>query len=297
MRGIILLLIAWPLCIAQSQGQSSQSITLPLSPSALNVFNFGPHSFKVQYPAGSHFSGVDMTVTAVQLSQSAYKQRVAGTQFSSSVCIAYNGESGNCIDYHVTCSNTAGQPIACPATSTSSISVQTSFDTGQSVTNPGFLTAPIGTDYWNNILDAFSLMRIDPTAHGHTKGFSEFVVVSLGSTNAEGAGALTFNSPLLIQEQRSFPVGASVPVAFTLTSFAHAGQPVTDAVADISVLMVVDARGDPSLNVVLTREEAFTYTGGRYEFTLPSATWPAGAYLLTVYGNAFASQAVLFTIK
>ena len=285
------------LATAAQEPDTSQSITLLLSPSSLNVFNFGPHSFKVLYPPGSRFSGVYMTVTAAQLSESAFKQRVMGTQFANSVCVAYSGESGNCIDYQVTCSNVAHEPITCPRGTTSHIGVQSSFDTMQSITNPGLLTTPIGTDSWQNILDEFFLMRIDPTAHGHTNGFSEFVVVSLGTTNQEGAGQLAFNSPLRRQDPRMFPAGViTIPVSFTLSSTAHFGQPVTDAIASISVLMVADATGHRTSTVVFTRPNAFTYTGGSYEFKLPAAAFPRGTYILTVYGDAFASQAVAFTI-
>jgi hypothetical protein len=72
---------------------------------------------------------------------------------------------------------------------------------------------------------------------------------------------------------------------------------VTDAIAGISVLMVADATGHRTSNVVFARQNAFTYTSGSYEFTLPSTAFPGGTYILTVYGDAFASQAVAFTIK
>ena len=46
-----------------------ESITQPLSPTAPNTFSFGPHNFTVQYPAGTSFSGVSMTVVAAQATQ------------------------------------------------------------------------------------------------------------------------------------------------------------------------------------------------------------------------------------
>jgi hypothetical protein len=274
--------------------QQSQSITLPLSPTALNVFNFGPHSFKVRYPAGTAFSGIDMTVTAVQLNQSAFKQRVAGTQFSNSSCVVYSGEGGFCIDYQVTCATTAHMPATCPHTTSSYISVLSSFDTTQLITNPGLLTAPIGADSWQNILDQFFLTRRDPTAHGHTKGFSQFVVVSLGVTDPNGSGTLIFNAPLRSSDPRSFPVGMNIPVSFNLVSSGH---PVPGAIASISVLMVADGAGHPASEVVFYRQNAFTFTGKSYDFTLSAAYLPAGTYSLTVYGDAFASQDVSFTVK
>ena len=57
---------------------SSQSITQPLSPTAPNQFNFGPHNFTVQYPPGTQFSDVSMTVVAAQATQASIQQRLAG---------------------------------------------------------------------------------------------------------------------------------------------------------------------------------------------------------------------------
>src|SRR6202022_1302738 len=96
----------------------------------------------------------------------------------------------NCVDYQVTCSTLSGSAVSCPSVSTPTISVKTSFDTLQQIINPGFLTAPIGTNQWENIFTAFFLQRVDPTVKGHTSGFSEFFAVDLGATNAQGEGTL-----------------------------------------------------------------------------------------------------------
>lgn len=277
--------------------QGSRSITQPLSPTSLNVFNFGPHSFKVQYPAGSSFSGIDMTVDTVPLTQSAFSQRVFGTQFSKAVCDVYLSEGGNCIDYQVTCSNVEHRPVPCPSVINAYIAVETSFNSNQSIVNPGFLTTPIGENSWSNILTAFYLMRIDPTARGHTKGFSEFVSVVLGASNQEGLGEFSFDAPLRNQDPRAFPPETSIPVSFTLTSIAHSGQPVTDAIAGVTVLMVSNAQGHTVSERVFSEQNAFKYVSGVYEFSLPSQTFAPGTYILTVYGDAFASHATSFTIQ
>jgi Galactose oxidase, central domain len=169
---------------------TSESITPPLSPTGPNQFRFdnNVHNFTVQYPAGTSFSGVNMTVTAVQIPQASFQERVAGTAFATALCIAYEGENGYCEDYQVTCTNTSGSSVTCPSESTPSISVKTCYDTQRAIINPGFLTAPIGTNNWTNIFTAFYLQRIDPTTRGRTTGFSEFVAVSLGASDAQGAG-------------------------------------------------------------------------------------------------------------
>src|SRR5579863_2821004 len=277
---------------------TTQTITQPLSPTAPNQFNFGPHSFTAQYPAGTSFSGVNMTVAAVQISQAAFARRVAGTTFSAALCLVYTGAGGNCVDYEVTCTNSSGASITCPSETTPTIAVKTSFGTAQTVTNPGFLTTPIGTNAWQNIFSGFELARIDPTMKGRTSGFSEFVAVDLGATNPEGAATFQFDVPLLASDPRSFTSGTTIPVQFQLTSVAHAGVPVTDAAAGISMLMVADAHGNPVSNVVLEQAAAFAYQTStqRYVYSLNTFGYAAGVYNITVYGNAFAAQQVQITL-
>jgi YVTN family beta-propeller protein len=275
---------------------TSQPITQPLSPTAPNTFNFGPDNFTVQYPPGTNFSGVSMTAVAAQTAQQTFKQRVAGTEFANATCIVYSGAGGNCVDYQVTCSNAAGVSITCPSVATPSISVKTSFDSLQQVINPGFLTTPIGTNDFTNIFDSFYLLRIDPTMKGRTRGFSEFLAVDLGANNAQGAGTLSFRAPLQQNNARIFPVGTVIPVQFQLTSLAHPGLPVTDAIAGLTVAMVSDANGNATSNIVLAQATAFTYTNGSYSYSLNTTGYAPGVYNVTVYGNAFVAQQVRFTL-
>jgi YVTN family beta-propeller protein/probable HAF family extracellular repeat protein len=274
----------------------SQSITQPLSPTAPNQFNYGPHNFTVQYPAGTEFSGVNMTVVAVQATQASIQQRLAGTQFANAACIVYSGAGGNCVDYQVTCTNTSGSQITCPSESAPTIVVKSSFDTLQPITNPGFLTTPIGTNDWTNIFDSFFLQRIDPTMKAKTSGFSEFVAVDLGATNNQGAGAFRFQAPLLSSDQRVFPVGESIPVKFHLASVANLAVPISDATAGITVVMISDAFGNPTTNLILEKPASFTYSGGNYAYSLNTTGYAAGTYNITVYGNAFVAQQVEFTL-
>jgi YVTN family beta-propeller protein len=275
---------------------TSQTITQPLSPTAPNTFNFGPHNFTVQYPAGTNFSGVNMTVTAAQTTQQTFKQRVAGTQFANATCIVYSGEGGNCEDYQVTCSATSGGTITCPSESTPSITVKTSFDTQQQILTPAFLTTPIGTNEWTNIFEAFYLQRIDPTMKGRTKGFSEFVAVDLGATNGQGAGTLTMLDPLKSTDLRIFPLGSTIPVEFTLSSLANPSTPITDASASIAVIQTSDANGNATANVVVDCPDAFRYFGGKYVYSLNTRKFAPGTYNITIYGNAFAATQVQFTL-
>jgi hypothetical protein len=279
---------------------SSQTIKQPLNPTQPTQFNFGPHNYTVQYPPGTSFSNVNMSVTAAQTTQATYQQSVAGTQFANSSCVVYTGTGGNCINYQVTCSDaTTNSPITCPGEPTPNISVKTSYDTVQTIVNPGFLTAPIGTNQWQNIFSQFYLQRVDPSTKGFTKGFSQFYAVALGASNGQGAGALTFLAPLLATDSRVFVGGVQIPAAFQLMSIAHPGQSITDAVAGLSVVWVSDASGNPESKVVLASKDAFHYESGigGYLHQIDTTGYQAGTYILTVYGNAFAAQQVQFTIQ
>jgi hypothetical protein len=281
-----------------SSPPTSESITQLLSPTAPNQFQFdnNVHNFTVQYPAGTNFSGVNMTVTAQQTPAGIFQARVAGTPFANAVCIAYQGEGGYCEDYQVSCTDMSGDSISCPSESTPTISVKTSYNTTQTILNPGFLTTPLGTDDWTNIFDSFYLQRIDPTTKGRTTGFSEFVAVSLGVTNAEGEGTFAFLPPLQQADDRIFPQGIPIPVEFQLMSLTHPGTPVTDATAGITVTMISDASGNPTSAIVLEESSAFRYLGGRYVYLLNTEHYAPGVYNLTVYGNAFPAQQVQFTL-
>jgi hypothetical protein len=160
----------------------------------------------------------------------------------------------------------------------------------------GFLTTPIGTNNWTNIFDSFYLQRIDPTMKGKTSGFSEFLAVDLGATNSQGAGTFQFLAPLQSKDERIFPAGTSIPVSFQLTSVAHPAVPVTDATAGITVVMISDANGNPTANLVLEQPAAFTYSGGDYAYSLNTSGYAPGTYNITVYGNAFVAQQVAFTV-
>lgn len=284
-----------PIAVATAASPSTTlQITQSLSPTQPNTFNFLTNNLVVQYPPGSNFSNVNMTVSQVQISQAQYAERVSGGPFGSSTCIVYGGAGGNCVDYEVTCSNTRSDPIPCPSETQPSIAVQTSFSTNQSIMNPGFLTTPIGENQWQNIFTGFT----DPTVKGKTKGFSEFVAVDLGTTNTQGPGRLTFLAPLRTTDPRVFGSGVQIPIKFQLASIVHAGQPVTDALASFTLVWEVDGSGNSQNKVVLTASNAFHYqSGAGYTYRLSTAAFAPGTYLLTVYGNAFAAQHVQFSVE
>jgi YVTN family beta-propeller protein len=282
-------------------------ITQPLSPTALNVFNFGTNNQAVQYPAGTKFSGINMTTTAVQITPAAFQARVAGTAFPGALCIVYAGAGGNCTDYQVTCTDMNGNPISCPSEPQPTIAVQTGFGTSQAIVNPGYLTTPLGENQWTNIFTGLS----DPTVHGKTKGFgsgplgasqpgsqlitgAEFIAVSLGASNPEGLANFNLLFPV---HNRTYTSGQTIPMAFALKSAAN-GTRVTDATAGLSVTMIADANGNPTSVVVFSRANVFTETPrlGDYAYALCTPNYAVGKYLVTIFGNAFASYQFQFQI-
>ncbi|MFZ0953234.1 MAG: beta-propeller fold lactonase family protein [Candidatus Sulfotelmatobacter sp.] len=286
---------AAPIGVAIASAPPTEIIIPPqvLSPTLPNVFNFETNNFTVQYPPGSSFSGVDMTVKEVEITQAQFLQRVAGTPFAKATCIVYAGAGGNCVDDQVTCSE-GGSPIACPSEASPTIAVQTTFDTSQAIINPGYLTTPIGENEWTNIFVSYS----DPRVRAKTTGFSEFVAVDLGTTNSQGAGNLTLLAPLRATDPRVFGIGAGIPATFQLTSIANPNKSVTDAVANLTIVMVSNASGMPESTVVLALNSAFAYQSGvGYKYQVNTSAYQPGQYVLTIYGNAFAAQQVTFTIK
>jgi len=283
-----------------SSPPTTQTQTQPLSPTAPNPFNFGTNSFTVQYPAGATFSGVNMTVAAAQTTQAGFKQGVAGSPFVNASCIVYSGSGGNCVDYQVSCTDANGNVISCPALSTASINVKTSYDTQQSIFNPGFLRRPTGSTQWENIFTEFLAQRVDPTTKGKTKGFSDFVAVDLGASNPQGAAALQMGAPLRATDPRVFNRGSEISVRFQLLSIPNPGTYVSDAKAGLSIVMIADAQGHAVSRETLTLPPpAFRYSSGRQSYyrELEFENYAPGTYALTIYGNAFAVQQILFTLK
>jgi YVTN family beta-propeller protein/uncharacterized repeat protein (TIGR03803 family) len=265
--------------VIASAPQQTLQITQPLSPTQPNPFNFGSNTYTVQYPPGTQFSNVNMTITAVEITQAQFQQRVAGTQFANASCIVYGGGAGNCIDDQVTCSDNNGNPISCPSEPQATIAVQTSFTTGQAITNPGYLTTPIGQNMWQNIFTGFA----DPTVKGKTQGFSEFIAVDLGATGSQGAAHFELLKPKL---PRNYEYGVLIPIEFKLTSVAT-GKPVNHAKAGLSVVMIADAKGNPTQKVIFEKTRAFKEIApGKYEHDL-AAGLAAGTYAVTIYGDSF----------
>jgi len=123
------------------------------------------------------------------------------------------------VDYQVTCSDNSGNQIACPGEPQPTIAVQTGFSTSQAIVNPA--TSPLRSGKTNGkLFTGF----VDPTVKGRTKGFSEFVAVDLGTTNAQGLAQFKILHPVL---PKNFLHGHEIPIAIRLTSVATGKRSLT----------------------------------------------------------------------
>src|SRR5208282_5912939 len=269
----------------QQVPQTELQITQPLSPTQPNNFDFGTNNYQVQYPPGTQFSGVYMTITSVPITQAQFQQRVAGTAFAGAACVVYAGAGGNCVDDQVTCSNSpSGIPlIDCPS-SQQLIDVQTSFTTSQSIVNPAYLTAPIGQNQWQNIFSDYIGQGPLITIKGKTTGFSEFVAVDLG-TGDQGQAQFQILNPVFPQ---TYSQGQVIPISIQLLSVDPPHNPITGAQANISVVMIADGLGNPQQKEVFSQANAFTGGGnGIYNDSLNATSYAAGIYSVTIYGQVF----------
>src|SRR5208282_1956639 len=159
-------------------------------------------------------------------------------------CVVYAGAGGSCIDDQVTCSSDPGgtQPVPCPGPPTgSTIDVQTSFTTTQSITNPGYLTTPINQNQWQNIFTEYYNVGPISCVRGKTTGFSEFIAVNLGAANSQGRTQANVLSPQL---PATFAQGSNISVQVQVTSVAT-GKPVTYGKVYISAVELADGNGNP----------------------------------------------------
>jgi len=147
------------------------------------VYPFGSHQLSVTYPIGfSNPNGTTMTVNANPVSRSVfYQTRLFGTGFANEQCIVYedtgNGfiADGNCIDYSVTCNDSSGNGVSCPAPATGEIGLQTKYNTLDPVTsnNADYLeTCPQNTNTWFTIFTAF--YNDNGTTSGSSKGLGGY---------------------------------------------------------------------------------------------------------------------------
>jgi len=276
----------------------NQKITQPLSPTGINVFNFGSHSFKVAYPSGTSFSGVKMRVVAEQIPPDEFPQRVATSSFAKAICIPYAGAGDNCVIYQVSCTNTANNSVTCPTTGLPNITVLTSYDTAQPIVHPGFLHAPTGTDQWTNIFTEFFLQRVDPTTKGETTGFSDFVAVDLGGDDPDEPLSIFsgFLAPLAPAQSRVFPFGGNVPVRFRLTN--QAGEAVTNSKARISVMSSGAIFPVQPINPFGIGNTCVYNSGpNNFAYDLDIRDYPRGTYTLTVYSSSFPAAQVTFKVQ
>ena len=137
---------------------------------------------------------------------------------------------------------------------------------------------------------------VDPTIHGHTKQYNDFVVAFTAALPNPPL-TLTFQPPLGAGSP-SFQQGATIPVAFTLFQVTN---PITDAVTSPNAVSIGLANAAGTRFAALAPDgtaAAFTFnpTAGQYVLSLATQNLPPGAYTLMVNSNLFVQQTTSFTI-
>ena len=138
--------------------QQTQTLNTPTSTSpATTTFFFGTHNYSVTYPPNTPIpTGTTMTVIATPIPQATFDAIIATTPFAGAQCQEYDDTgtttgTTNCIAYNISCSDSNGNPIACPApsgappdcaanpTSPDCIALTTSYNNSVQPITPGFL--------------------------------------------------------------------------------------------------------------------------------------------------------------
>ena len=164
-------------------------VSLPLDvDGGTNVYEFADNVFnyKVTYPAFiPPADPVYLVVQPILISQDELDARIDGTAFEGARLVPYGGLGNFGVLFRVTCENSSGTPVPCPA-SGGTYEVRTSWEpTGQTIVAPAFLKASEGTNIWENIFTNYYEDRIDPTGTGRACcRYSDFVFVDGGSAMA-----------------------------------------------------------------------------------------------------------------
>jgi len=168
------------------------------------------------------------------------------------------------------------------------------------------LQAPVD-QYDENELTGFTLVTsisslIDPTGmNGGSGGISRHVALSAPLQGAFQSNAFFcgFNSP--VPPGKTFLVGQTVPVKFTITTLANcAGSFVNNASMHLSVLKEGDGFQVVQSSNSRDKSDVFSVLHGQYIFNLSTIGYTAGTYIVTIWtkdGNGVAPQASFFRLQ
>ena len=205
---------------------TQQQPLAPPSPTNYQPFNFGSHTYGVQYAQTTNVSGITMTVTATTITPTTFGLLIGGTPFAGSSCQVYDDTGGNCVIYSVSCTVTAtGAPTQCPSAAvpdcigsnaSSCINVKTTFDSDNTITplSPGYLQ---GDPLYSQIK---SLVVHAGNAIFQCTG--ECSVTEGQTVSVTGANPATFDGSYTV-----ISASPSTPNAFTATTVVEDGSPTT----------------------------------------------------------------------
>ncbi len=154
------------------------------------TYDFGPYNYVVDYIGYPGYEGLRLRVDSLDTTLAEYQRRVTGTAFEGTTCSIFDGTGGYCEVFRLNCENILnGSTVDCPE-NPNPYTVTINWNTLETITSPGLLKAPLGTNDWENILTFFSQKRLDPpdpTGAGRTCcRFSDFVPVHNVTGTAPG---------------------------------------------------------------------------------------------------------------
>ena len=266
------------------------------APKQTYSYDGGNHTLTVSFVDGV-LTDFDLTITAVATVPGSLALDPLvfppGTD-----CFAYATTNSLCVVYR------AEEPLPSPGfqfTGSFDILIKY-FDPVPAPANPrmahDFSGIP-GDDFTEDMTNAFFPSPnpdTDPALRGRTINWSRIVAVDLATDPAIFIG---FLEPLGAGG-KAFKSGRTIPVKFQLTD--GNGNPVTDAVAHISVAKISNGEVGPLASDVeasgaANTDNLFRFGGGNYVYNLSTKGFTSGTYLLTVTSTKFFFQTVTFASR
>jgi len=273
-------------------GTNPYQFTGEVSPFTPNAFNY-----KLTYPtlAIPPTTSVNLVLQPFLILQADLDALVKGTGFEGAKIVPYDETGGFGVLFRATCQDSSGNPVTCPQT-TGPYTHYTSWNTPSGappISTPAFLTAPAGTNAWQNDFTAFSQTRIDPTGAGHTCcGLSDFVFVDLG-TSVGSPPTINITTPqngavypLGAQEAASYSCTPTPPVVSCVGNVLNGSYIDTSSVGSKSFTVNAIVSSGPSANKTVT----YTVTPG----PVASVSSPS-IYFGTVYLGTITTKNVTVT--
>ena len=260
-----------------------------------NTFNFGHHSFQVQFSALKHCFTI--TMTAVMSKPSEVGTFAPGVFGSNPKAMRYSSKGGFVIQYRTE----APDPIAdtdyvVPAND-SAYQVKIGYFTIEQFQSPGLAKGPNISNYTEDITHDFwpsGAPGTDPEDGGEADTWSGFVVFNSPLTLGTQCGTPTVTSPIPSGVHPTFKQGQSIAVKFTCSNGS-----VPNLIARLSIAKVsptfetqtVVSKNNQNVDNIFS-----TGSGGQFNYNVDSSVLAVGTQQFTIFSNAFSPISFLIDV-